>query len=62
MKTALIGRRKEKSELLDLYHSGRAEFITVYGRSRVGKTFLINSLFANEYAFKVTAEDLLQDI
>ena len=55
MKTAIIGRRKEKDELLDLFHSKRAEFVTVYGRRRVGKTFLINNLFANEYAFKVTA-------
>jgi len=55
MGNTLIGRRREKDELLDLFHSGRAEFVTVYGRRRVGKTFLVNSLFANEYAFKVTA-------
>ena len=51
----LIGRKKEKNELLDLFNSGKPEFVTVYGRRRVGKTFLVNSLFANEYAFKVTA-------
>ena len=55
MGNTLIGRKKEKDELLDLFHSGRAEFVTVYGRRRVGKTFLVNSLFANEFAFKVTA-------
>jgi len=55
MKNILIGRKKEKNELLDLFHSGRAEFVTVYGRRRVGKTFLLNSLFSNDYAFKVTA-------
>ena len=55
MSDALIGRRKEKDELLDLYHSKRAEFVTIYGRRRVGKTFLVNSLFADKYAFKVTA-------
>lgn len=55
MKQALIGRRKEKDELQDLFYSERAEFITVYGRRRVGKTFLINSLFAHDFAFKVTA-------
>ena len=51
----LVGRRKEQNELLDLFNSKRAEFITVYGRRRVGKTFLVNSLFAKDYAFKVTA-------
>ena len=55
MKNVLVGRRKEKDELLDLFHSGSSEFITVYGRHRVGKTFLINSLFADDYVFKVTA-------
>jgi AAA+ ATPase superfamily predicted ATPase len=51
----LVGRKKEKDELLNLYHSERAEFITVYGRRRVGKTFLVNKLFFAKYAFKVTA-------
>jgi len=51
----LVGRRKEKEELLNLFQSGRAEFITIYGRRRVGKTFLVNSLFSNDYVFKVTA-------
>ena len=55
MGNTLIGRKKETDELLDLYNSGRAEFVTVYGRRRVGKTFLINSLFNSEYTFKVTA-------
>jgi AAA+ ATPase superfamily predicted ATPase len=55
MSNALVGRRREKEELLDIFGSGRAEFVTVYGRRRVGKTFLVNSLFAKEYVFKVTA-------
>ena len=55
MKNILVGRRKEKNELLDLFSSGRAEFVVLYGRRRVGKTFLLNSLFSNEYAFKATA-------
>jgi AAA+ ATPase superfamily predicted ATPase len=55
MSSMLIGRRKEKEELLDLFHSGRAEFVAIYGRRRVGKTFLVNSLFSEHYVFKVTA-------
>jgi len=55
MKVTLVGRKKEKNELLELFHSERSEFITVYGRRRVGKTYLINNLFADKYVFKVTA-------
>jgi len=55
VKDVLVGRKNEKKELLDLFHSGRVEFVTVYGRRRVGKTFLINNLFADNYTFQVTA-------
>ena len=55
MKNILVGRKKEKEELLGLFHSERAEFVTVYGRRRVGKTYLINNIFADTYTFKVTA-------
>ena len=34
----LVGRQQEQQELRDLYVSGRAEFVAVYGRRRVGKT------------------------
>jgi len=51
----IVGRKKEKEELLNLYHSKRAEFVAVYGRRRVGKTFLINNLFEDNFTFKVTA-------
>ena len=55
MENIIVGRKKEKEELLSLFRSDHSEFITVYGRRRVGKTFLINNLFADDYAFKVTA-------
>lgn len=47
----MIGRKKEVTELNDIYNSGRAEFIAVYGRSRVGKTFLVNETFKGRLAF-----------
>ena len=34
--------------------SREAEFVVVYGRRRVGKTFLINNFFNDTYAFKYT--------
>ena len=40
-----VGREKEQTELLRRYRGNRAEFIAVYGRRRVGKTFLIDETF-----------------
>lgn len=41
----IIGRSAEKKELDEAYNSNSAEFIAVYGRRRVGKTFLIKNFF-----------------
>ena len=41
----IIGRKREIAELRRYYDSGRAEFVAVYGRRRVGKTFLIDEVF-----------------
>lgn len=51
---ALIGREQEKTILAEIEQSGNAEFVAVYGRRRVGKTFLINHTFAGRFAFKMT--------
>lgn len=47
----LIGREREISELNRAMDSGRSEFIIVYGRRRVGKTFLVDHFFKNTYDF-----------
>ncbi len=47
----IIGRKKEIEELMRLYKSGKPELVAVYGRRRVGKTFLINTLFADKITF-----------
>jgi AAA+ ATPase superfamily predicted ATPase len=51
MANAIIGRTKEQKRLLALYKSGKPEFIAMYGRRRVGKTFLIRQMFENEFIF-----------
>ena len=38
----IIGRQAEIQEFERFYSSGKPEFIAVYGRRRVGKTYLIN--------------------
>lgn len=42
---ALLGRKKECQFLTEVIESKKAEFIAIYGRRRVGKTFLINEFF-----------------
>jgi uncharacterized protein len=42
---AIIGRNSEIGELDQVLNSGSAEFAVVYGRRRVGKTFLVNEYF-----------------
>ena len=37
----MVGRSKEIKELNRLYESDESEFIAVYGRRRVGKTYLV---------------------
>lgn len=47
----LIGRRNECQELERAMHSARSEFVVLYGRRRVGKTFLIRHYFQDSYDF-----------
>ena len=48
----ITGREREQRKLRSLYDSGRAEFVAVYGRRRVGKTYLIDEVFQNEITFR----------
>ena len=40
----LIGRQKEIEELERLYSSNKSEFLAIYGRRRVGKSYLIDEV------------------
>ncbi len=50
----LIGRRREVAALDRLLASGEAEFLALYGRRRVGKTFLIREQFKRHLSFELT--------
>lgn len=50
----LIGRKREINLLQELYDSSKAEFVAVYGRRRIGKTFLIDKMFGDKYDFYFT--------
>ena len=47
----IIGRKQEQEELMRLYHLHQAQLVAVYGRRRVGKTFLVREVFKNRFAF-----------
>jgi uncharacterized protein len=47
---ALIGRKKEIQKL----ESKKSEFLAVYGRRRVGKTFLIREFFNYTFDFQIS--------
>lgn len=48
----LIGREKEIKKLNELYHSEDAELVALYGRRRVGKTYLIDEVFRDRLNFR----------
>ena len=47
----LIGRENEAKRLKDAMNSKRSEFVAVYGRRRVGKTFLIKEVLGERLVF-----------
>lgn len=50
----MIGRKHEIQQLKDAYESTQSEFVAVYGRRRIGKTYLITETFDNRFAFHHT--------
>lgn len=54
MKELLIGRHKEQQDLLDYIQTDRSEFIAVYGRRRIGKTFLVRQTIGDNACLQVT--------
>lgn len=53
-KNLFIGREYEIRQLERYRDSKESEFVIVYGRRRVGKTFLVKEFFDDTYDFKVT--------
>jgi AAA+ ATPase superfamily predicted ATPase len=51
MAQKIIGRKQEIKELLDLYKENKPVFAVIYGRRRVGKTFLVRELFQDKMSF-----------
>ena len=54
MAKKVIGRTSEIQALKSYLDSGRSEFVAVYGRRRVGKTYLIRMVAEDKFSFYVT--------
>lgn len=48
---SVIGREEEISTISRLYASERSEFLAIYGRRRVGKSFLIEEVLEDKFSF-----------
>ena len=48
----MVGRKREQQKLIAAFQSKRAEFVGVFGRRRVGKTYLISESFAGNFVFR----------
>lgn len=51
----IIGRKAELAELQQLYDSKKSEFVALYGRRRVGKTYLVRNAFEGRINFQFSA-------
>ena len=53
-KESIVGRISEQEVLLECLSSDKSEFVAVYGRRRVGKTYLIREALGQDFAFYAT--------
>ena len=47
----MIGRKDELKRLKAAYDSPESEFVSIYGRRRIGKTYLVNEAFDTRLHF-----------
>ncbi len=50
----MIGREKEQKQLINAYEHPLSQFVVVYGRRRIGKTFLVRETFGYKFSFSYT--------
>ena len=54
METELVGRKKEQEILQKALQSNEAEMVSVIGRRRTGKTFLVKTVYQDHIVFELT--------
>ena len=50
----MVGRKEEKTYLLSLINEEEPQFIAVFGRRRIGKTYLVRETFEHKFTFQHT--------
>ena len=50
----IIGRKREIELIENCIHSNKPEFIAIYGRRRIGKTYLVKQLLGEKFSFYMT--------
>ena len=63
-KTSILGRRHEQDLIREYYESPKPELVAVYGRRRVGKTYLVKQFFDNDFELQsfINRHQSLKDI
>lgn len=59
--TSIIGRKTEINKLERLYNSSKSEFVAIYGRRRVGKSYLVSEVFGRKIVFKAVGTYIKND-
>ena len=54
MPKKIVGRLHEQQLLTDTLASQRSELVAIYGRRRIGKTYLIREFFGDKVIFSFT--------
>jgi AAA+ ATPase superfamily predicted ATPase len=50
----MVGRKEEIHILKSLEKSGKSAFVAIYGRRRVGKTYMVRNVFEGKFTFYMT--------
>lgn len=49
---SIIGRTEEIKKLVKFLKSSKSEFVAIYGRRRVGKSYLVEEVYKNKIVFR----------
>lgn len=50
----MVGRKEEIRILTSLEKVQKSAFVAIYGRRRVGKTYMVRSIFEGKFTFYIT--------
>ncbi len=57
----VAGRLNEQQIMYQLLRSDHSEFLAIYGRRRIGKTFLVRNVYEFDLAFQMTGKVVFFD-